>query len=113
MISPLNASKITTFECDFLLFNISIEANNEDPGQTARKGAVWSGSSLLKRLQNMLTVKTKTYNFLYMCFKGKLMWVQCIYSHDFHEIRTRLHAQTTYFFFNQIINKTWFPFISR
>ena len=28
---------------------------------------------LLKRLQNMLTVKTKTYNFLYMCFKGKLM----------------------------------------
>ena len=40
MISPLNTSKITTFECDCLLFNISIEANNEDPGQTARKGAV-------------------------------------------------------------------------
>ena len=37
------------------------------------------------------------------------MWLQSIYGHDFHEIRTRLRAQATYYFFNQIINKPDFP----
>ena len=29
-----------------------------------------------------------------------------VYGHDYHEMRTRLRAQATYHFFNQIINKT-------
>ena len=35
MIININASKIITFESDCLLFKISIDANNEDPDQTA------------------------------------------------------------------------------
>ena len=36
----VNASKITTFESVFLLFNISKDANSVDPDQTAPIGAV-------------------------------------------------------------------------
>ena len=41
------------------------------------------------------------------------MWVQCIYSHDFHEIRTSLRGSNNLLTLHQIINRTWFPFFSR
>ena len=37
---PLKRQQITTFESDCLLFNVRIEANSEDPDQTALTGAV-------------------------------------------------------------------------
>ena len=47
------------------LFNISIEANNVDPDQTAPTGTVWSGSTLFVCEASNILVDEKTYTYVF------------------------------------------------
>ena len=105
-IKPLKANRITAPEkC---LFNITIETNSVDPGQTAPEQSDLGPHYCLRGFKSW-----SDQTFRDMRFKGLYMWVQCVYGKDFNEKHACLRDPNNLLTLRQIINGTWFPFFSR
>ena len=63
-------------------------------------GQVWY---LIVSIPDLCTI---TYFFFWY------IWGQCIYGQDFHEMHIRFRGSKSLLALYQIINKTWFPFLS-
>ena len=47
-------------------------------------------------------VDDKNIHFVIMRFKGKWMWVQCVYGYDFHEMHARMRGSKSLLLFTKL-----------